>query len=56
MQFEFMQGFVSRLSAEAVELLAVDADDVAHIAVTAKDRAKDVVEVRQAGRKPRSDG
>src|SRR5206468_3100238 len=44
-QFEFMQSFRSRLPAEAVELLTVDADDVAQIAVPAQNRAKDVVEI-----------
>ncbi len=46
-QFEFVQGFRSRLPAEAVELLTVDADDVAQIAVPAKNRAEDVVECRE---------
>jgi hypothetical protein len=43
-QFEFMQRFRSRLAAEAVEFLTMDADDVARIAVPAKNRAEDVVE------------
>ena len=45
MQLEFVQSFGSRLSAKAVELLAVDADDVAQIAIPAENRAKDVVEI-----------
>jgi hypothetical protein len=45
MQFEFVQSFGSRLSAKAVELLAVDADDVAQVAIPAENGAKDVVEI-----------
>lgn len=44
-QFEFVQSFGSRLSAKTVELLAVDADDVAQVAIPAENRAKDVVEI-----------
>ena len=43
-QFEFVQSFQSRLSPEAVELLTMDADDVAQIAVPVQDGAEDVVE------------
>ena len=46
-QFEFMQGFRSRLPAKAVELLTVDADDVAQIAVPTKNGAEDIVEFRE---------
>jgi hypothetical protein len=45
MQFEFVQSFGSRLSAKAVELLAVDADNVAQVAIPAENRTKDVVEI-----------
>ena len=47
MQFEFMQSFGSLLSAEAVELLAMDTNDVAQIAGPAKNCAEDVVEFRE---------
>src|SRR5688572_11523129 len=47
MQSEFVQSCGSHLSAEAVELLAVDADDVAQVAIPAENRAKDVVEIAE---------
>ena len=40
-----MQSSRSRLPAEAVELLTVDADDVAQISVPAQKGAEDVVEL-----------
>jgi hypothetical protein len=46
-QSEFVQGFGSRLSAKAVELLGMDTEDLAQIAAPPKDGAKDVVELRQ---------
>lgn len=44
-QFEFVQRFRSRLPAEAVELLTVDANDVAQVTVPAKNCTEDVVEL-----------
>ncbi len=46
-QFEFVQSFGSRLPSKAVELLTVDADNVAQIAVPAKNGAEDIVEFGQ---------
>jgi hypothetical protein len=42
-----MQGFGSRLSAKAVELLAMDTDDVTQIVPPPQYGAKGVVELRQ---------
>jgi len=45
MQLEFVQGLRPVLPAEAVELLAVDPDDITQIAVPAEDSAKYIVEL-----------
>ena len=46
-QFELVQGLGARLFSKAVELLAVDMNDIAQIAAPAQDGSKDVVELRQ---------
>ena len=57
-QFKFVQGFRTRLPAEAVEFLTVDTDDVAEIAVPAKNRAEDCRGMQGVvvDRRPRSGG
>jgi hypothetical protein len=44
MQLQLAQGIESRLSAEAVELLPMDANDVTEIAIPSEDRPDNFVE------------
>ena len=44
-QFQFVKGFGLGLPAEAVELLTMDANDVAQIAARAQHGAEDIVEI-----------
>ena len=44
-QLQFVKGFGLRLPAEAIELLPVDANDVAQIAARAQHGAEDIVEI-----------
>ena len=46
-EFEFPQRFRTRLSAEGVELLTMDANDVTEIAIPAEDGADDLVKLRE---------